>query len=752
MINKSVNNDMGLIKYVPLLILVVFVMGFLHSFLYKFFQPDDAFIYLVYVNSFLGGDGLTFNGQLVEGYSSILWLLLVAALSWLGADPLLAAKCLGWIAYLLGGGLLAWVHRLVASDDRHVYLTTLIIYFLLPTLAMWAAGAMEAMLFASLILAAALSYFYARIINPSNTAAVLSGVLFGLVSMTRPEGFALVGTVVGFEVILFFHGRKIRFNTILSSLFCYVVITGVMFLGRWSIYGELFPVTVGAKTGNLAWQMQLGSTYVINFVKEYLLLSAMYVFATVFMLFRGRKNTEQYFLVWLSLIVVSGYLLFNLLVGGDWMLGWRFLVPILPFLALTIGLALGNIHKNISAVFLSILVVTLILESISLYPVSYQQAESDKGDILMGRYIKTLGLPSSEKIAVIDAGAIPYYAELPTIDMIGLNDLHISKLPGGFLQKYDNDYVLNQKPKIIQFHTKYINQLGDVAPTEAFRGSLVLFYTPEFQKWYERDRNSPVPHLFTRRNAPLEHTFLDTYFDADISGNLVSSGKLNVSLKKTGDGTWLPQKKDHREAGAVYFHITATKSNGQVIYEDYESIPKEMNKGDVVMVSLSLPDLGVDNYRLIVCPTLLGVRDFELCRHGGLQYSFNTEEIQPVGEGTIYFTDERLTLQGWSQPESVFIWSLGYDSFIEFNSIDMEQYKSMSIDLGVFGNQSLDVYLNDELVYSKASFTGSLIELTDVELAKGKNTIRFFHPKAKSPASSDNRVIAIALKSFELKK
>jgi len=43
-----------------------------------------------------------------------------------------------------------------------------------------------------------------------------------------------------------------------------------------------------------------------------------------------------------------------------------------------------------------------------------------------------------DSIAVVDAGAIPYFSGVKTIDMPGLNDRHIAHLPGGFMLKYDN--------------------------------------------------------------------------------------------------------------------------------------------------------------------------------------------------------------------------------------------------------------------------------------------------------------------------
>lgn len=41
---------------------------------------DDGYIYLVYVKNLLNGNGLTYNGEKVQGFASTLWMgMLVAA-------------------------------------------------------------------------------------------------------------------------------------------------------------------------------------------------------------------------------------------------------------------------------------------------------------------------------------------------------------------------------------------------------------------------------------------------------------------------------------------------------------------------------------------------------------------------------------------------------------------------------------------------------------------------------------------------
>ena len=50
---------------------------------------DDAYIVYRYVARFLAGDGLTFNdGEYVEGFTSLIWVLVLSASTWLtGLEP-----------------------------------------------------------------------------------------------------------------------------------------------------------------------------------------------------------------------------------------------------------------------------------------------------------------------------------------------------------------------------------------------------------------------------------------------------------------------------------------------------------------------------------------------------------------------------------------------------------------------------------------------------------------------------------------
>jgi hypothetical protein len=66
------------------------------------YRTDDTFIFLRFAANLAGGHGFAFNpGEPVYGFTSVLWVLLLAVAAAAGLPALAAAKGL---AFLLGGG------------------------------------------------------------------------------------------------------------------------------------------------------------------------------------------------------------------------------------------------------------------------------------------------------------------------------------------------------------------------------------------------------------------------------------------------------------------------------------------------------------------------------------------------------------------------------------------------------------------------------------------------------------------------
>ena len=79
---------------------------------FRGFMSDDAFISLRYAERFLQGHGLTWNdGERVEGYTNLLWILGVSLFGRLGLDLITAARVLGFLGTAGPIAAVVWVHR-----------------------------------------------------------------------------------------------------------------------------------------------------------------------------------------------------------------------------------------------------------------------------------------------------------------------------------------------------------------------------------------------------------------------------------------------------------------------------------------------------------------------------------------------------------------------------------------------------------------------------------------------------------------
>ena len=139
----------------------------------------------------------------------------------------------------------------------------------------------------------------------------------------------------------------------------------------------------------------------------------------------------------------------------------------------------------------------LVLAVTTAMPVSPRFGNYTDGLIRGGRWIQHNTTPQ-DVIAVVDAGALAYYSERRTIDIIGLNNAYIAHAP----QKRDAGYVMAQHPKMVQLHVE-LSRLKGVVPLPQSDHNWDIFYNSIFQSSYEpywAGAEDPFfPFLFVRR-------------------------------------------------------------------------------------------------------------------------------------------------------------------------------------------------------------------------------------------------------------
>ncbi len=512
----------------------------LHSKVYVDYQSDDAYISFRYARNLADGIGPVWNrGDHVEGYSNFLWVALLAATRKLSLDTVDVARWSGFglsVAAAAGACLLAR-KLLPGVPGRLAGVVASLALASSGPWAVWAMAGLEGPLFATLLLAAALLHLRER-----ERRAPVSGAVWALVAMTRPDGILLFGISGAFKLADVAsrqrhalrddepgatpanstgRGELLRL-TIWSAGFALLFVP--YFVWRLSYYGWLFPNTYYAKVGSGLDQYDRGLTYFAQFSRDYggpllLLVPAAIAFTSI-------KRGPALYLgalvgVWMAYVVY---------IGGDSLLHFRLFQPILPLFYVLISCsAAALVHdanferpppRAVRAVIIALVAAGFIAFTLQPSVDSFRttEAEQEREALRVRTEIGTWlhdEVPPTTTIALIPAGTIPYVSQLPAIDMLGLNDEHIAHrdLPLGATsaghEKYDTDYVLDRRPEIIILFdglTLAPITAHDYAGFNSFIPALVdMAHSPRLLREYEA-RNIPLEkdrwfNILVRRDA-----------------------------------------------------------------------------------------------------------------------------------------------------------------------------------------------------------------------------------------------------------
>jgi hypothetical protein len=237
------------------------------------FLTDDSFISFRYVRNLVHGHGLVFNpgGERVEGYTNMLWVLLLAGLSLLGLDPVPMALVLSFAATAALFGIVvrfAWV-RLPAGSK---WIALIPAFFLASTreFAVWASSGLETRLF-DLLLVAGVLRLVVEVAEPrpeGRQVRVLAPWLFGLASLTRPDG-VLVGGCAFLAAIAYLRWTtgRIPWRHMLAW-WPMAALVGAHVVFRRAYYGDWVPNTFYAKVGSRH-SFGAGARYLALFAVEY---------------------------------------------------------------------------------------------------------------------------------------------------------------------------------------------------------------------------------------------------------------------------------------------------------------------------------------------------------------------------------------------------------------------------------------------------------------------------------------------------
>jgi hypothetical protein len=177
------------------------------------------------------------------------------------------------------------------------------------------------------------------------------------------------------------------------------------------------------------------------------------------------KNFRRRRVILLSTLLF-GWTAYLILIGGDIFPAWRHFVPLLVLLVLlaSVGAEWLALHARrtqfnfgivAAALLLAVFVVLQARDTENLRAISERWEWDGKA---VGEMLKQAFGTQQPLMAVDPAGCLPYWSELPTVDMLGLNDYYLPRHPppgvgqGAIGHELgDGQYVLNRKPDLVIF-------------------------------------------------------------------------------------------------------------------------------------------------------------------------------------------------------------------------------------------------------------------------------------------------------------
>ncbi len=482
-----------------------------HTHTYRFLN-DDAFISFRYAHNWSRRGEVVYNiGERVEGYTNFLWVALLAAADHLGASIPSAALTLGALTGALALlAALALAQEVTAGAERRAREVALLLPLtgaliaLSPTFACWVSGGLEAPLLALLLTAALWRTSVAwgegaRDPERAAWAGAQGGALLALATLTRPEGLMFFGLAALGALSRCARARRLPARAEWSWVGAYLLVFIPYQLWRWGYYGYPFPNTYYVKEGSAAlWGP--GGRYLLSWLvtEPWLLLSLGGVCWAAVGAGQGAGQGAgpRSIAARLSLAWIAAQCLHVAHVGGDFMALHRFMAPLTPLCALWAAWgclrALSAARARPLALRLAPLAPLALLALLTPWALHLRAVHARANAVGSAGGVDSIGwlrefvgqcegvgrwiahnTPPSARLATTAAGAIAFYSDRYTLDLLGLNDAWVAHhVPArgarpGHTKSAPFDYVMRQRPDLLIYHPTLIPLPNDPNPQHA---------------------------------------------------------------------------------------------------------------------------------------------------------------------------------------------------------------------------------------------------------------------------------------------
>lgn len=440
--------------------LVLIAGAFIHlrynTFFIDIVGSDDAFISYRYAENFFNGHGLVFNpGERVEGYSNLLYTLLMVPAFFLGKAFVYSYSFSFNI--LLGLAALAVFALFVAHryGQRQAILGGLL-FSANPILWLHINTGLESILVLlwQLLGWTSMERYLENKDNKKHLYLVLASI--ALLLITRVDGFIFAG-ILAFYLLVFRREYRLGITTLITTS----IVEGIYILLRYVYYGDILNNAYYAKvSGTILTRLTAGYNDFITIVWHsgvwpYVLVFAFTSVLSIFTYYRLSSKEDRAQVSWpFPVVAPICVILYWIYVGGD-VFHERFLLLLYP---MGIFLFLALLHKHANTVFAVIATIVFLVFGLNTIGNNEHLMYATNGPqydmwITLGQYLRQYEPHAT--LAVDAAGKIPFFSEQYTTDMLGLNDKHIAKKDvssATFVvghNKFDPDYIIAKKPDLI---------------------------------------------------------------------------------------------------------------------------------------------------------------------------------------------------------------------------------------------------------------------------------------------------------------
>lgn len=459
------------------------------------FGVDDSFIFYRYAENLANGHGFVFNpGEAPgEGFTSWVWLLLLAFFHYIGVELILAAKILGIMFHFLAAFFLVLlvVKALDAGDNSPSKVTALILagsFLLNYRLLAHSMSGMETSLYVfSLIL---LVYLTTRALQaPPSTGRrwwLYISIAAAGIFLVRPEGIAAGG--ISLLALALHRGKELLAVKTWFYVFIGLAAPLALFV-TWKIivFGYPLPHSFYHKLIVIDTEYGEALRQLLLFFKSCWWLIAAAIPMSLYTIIKRKKYLFLYYL-FLFIFMAALYLVFYPAMNYL----HRFYMPYLPLLLVMMAPGIyflvektGYVKNSALRMVIAFLLFFILAQGmnfntgVSRFKVKNWSKLVDPGvsrarlGVLMDR------LPPGVVVANTEMGVIPFYSGLTCIDMAGLTDPHTAHhgISMAYLEKRKTDVVLfhrDVRGMSAKDWTRYTQPYGEVFLSKEFKNNFAF--------------------------------------------------------------------------------------------------------------------------------------------------------------------------------------------------------------------------------------------------------------------------------------